>query len=383
MLSSGSCAGACAGNGAAVTTGVGRGNGAAPVSQRPLPSRGCSRVPQGSAVTPGAGAWGPLSVQGPLRGSASPVPQGAGKGAECGTRGAPHQREPDPARCRFLRALLPPAVTGWAPVLGGSPGCAAPEHRRTCVPDTGGGNPPLRPHRSSLLVPQTGPGGAVPGGGGGARGEHGAGRGGLGAAAAASPAMPSPAALLLLVLLLPPARAAESETETGARDLRLETLVPPPEGCTELSAPGDTVHIHYTGSLEDDGRIIDTSLSRDPLQVELGKHQVIPGLEQSLLDMCVGEKRRVIIPPHLAYGKRGSPPSIPGEAVLRFEVELVALSRAGYWQKVLNKVVPLLCLGLVPALLGLIGCHLYHKASSTRLSKKKMKEEKKNKAKRK
>ncbi|KAM4644202.1 peptidyl-prolyl cis-trans isomerase FKBP11 [Amazona ochrocephala] len=196
--------------------------------------------------------------------------------------------------------------------------------------------------------------------------------------------MPSPAALLVLLLLLPPpVRAAESETETGARDLRLETLVPPPEGCTELSAPGDTVHIHYTGSLEDDGRIIDTSLSRDPLQVELGKRQVIPGLEQSLMDMCVGEKRRVIIPPHLAYGKRGSPPSIPGDAVLRFEVELVALSRASYWQKVLNKVVPLLCLGLVPALLGLIGCHLYHKASSTRLSKKKMKEEKKNKAKRK
>uniref|UniRef100_A0A803XP67 peptidylprolyl isomerase n=1 Tax=Meleagris gallopavo TaxID=9103 RepID=A0A803XP67_MELGA len=41
------------------------------------------------------------------------------------------------------------------------------------------------------------------------------------------------------------------------------------------------------GSLED-GRVIDTSLSRDPLQVELGKRQVIPGLEQSLLDMCVG-----------------------------------------------------------------------------------------------
>ncbi|NWZ09962.1 FKB11 isomerase, partial [Agelaius phoeniceus] len=164
------------------------------------------------------------------------------------------------------------------------------------------------------------------------------------------------------------------------------------------------------GTLED-GRIIDSSLSRDPLQVELGKHQVIPGLEQSLLDMCVGEKRRAIIPPHLAYGKRGSPPTIPGEcspqggpcgvsvgslwgpcsgcaplagdAVLRFEVELVALARASYWQKVLNEVVPLLCLGLVPALLGLIGFHLYRKASSPKLSKKKQKEEKRNKAKKK
>ncbi|KGL91799.1 Peptidyl-prolyl cis-trans isomerase FKBP11, partial [Charadrius vociferus] len=129
------------------------------------------------------------------------------------------------------------------------------------------------------------------------------------------------------------------------------------------------------GSLED-GRIIDTSLSRDPLQVELGKRQVIPGLEQSLLDMCVGEKRRAIIP-------LSAPPHPPGDAVLRFEVELVALSQASYWQKVVNEVLPLLCLGLVPALLGLIGYHLYRKASSPKLSKKKLKEERRNKAKKK
>ncbi|NXH67859.1 FKB11 isomerase, partial [Hydrobates tethys] len=109
------------------------------------------------------------------------------------------------------------------------------------------------------------------------------------------------------------------------------------------------------GSLED-GRIIDTSLSRDPLQVELGKRQVIPG------ELC---------------------PTLPGDAVLRFEVELVGLSRASYWQKMVNEVLPLLCLGLVPALLGLIGYHLYRKASSPKLSKKKLKEEKRNKAKKK
>ncbi|NWQ66685.1 FKB11 isomerase, partial [Neopipo cinnamomea] len=162
------------------------------------------------------------------------------------------------------------------------------------------------------------------------------------------------------------------------------------------------------GTLED-GRVIDSSLSRDPLQVELGKRQVIPGEWGAERDRGGGEKRRAIIPPHLAYGKRGSPPTIPGEcsprgprgvppghcgprsgggplagdAVLRFEVELVGLSRASYWQKVVNEVVPLLCLGLVPALLGLIGFHLYRKASSPKLSKKKLKEEKRNKAKKK
>ncbi|NXX14729.1 FKB11 isomerase, partial [Podargus strigoides] len=137
------------------------------------------------------------------------------------------------------------------------------------------------------------------------------------------------------------------------------------------------------GSLED-GRIIDTSLSRDPLQVELGKRQVIPG-EGGAPGVVTGdrEKRRATIPPHLAYGKRGSPPTIPGDAVLQFDVELVGLTRASYWQKVVNEVVPLLCLGLVPALLGLIGCHLYRKASSPRPAKKKLKEEKRNKAKKK
>ncbi|KAH1176031.1 hypothetical protein KIL84_020765 [Mauremys mutica] len=160
------------------------------------------------------------------------------------------------------------------------------------------------------------------------------------------------------------------------------SLVAPPEDCAARSALGDTVEIHYTGSLED-GQVIDTSLSRDPLQVELGKRQVIPGLEQSLLDMCVGEKRRVIIPPQLAYGKRGSPPAVPADAVLQFDVELVGLSRASYWQKLTNDVLPLLCIGLIPALLGLIGYHLYHKASSSRGAKKRLKEEKRNKAKKK
>uniref|UniRef100_A0A2I3GPK8 peptidylprolyl isomerase n=1 Tax=Nomascus leucogenys TaxID=61853 RepID=A0A2I3GPK8_NOMLE len=107
-----------------------------------------------------------------------------------------------------------------------------------------------------------------------------------------------PLHLLLLLLLSAAVCRAEAglETESPVRTLQVETLV---YALDALSPQGSLV----------DGRIIDTSLTRDPLVIELGQKQVIPGLEQSLLDMCVGEKRRAIIPSHLAYGKRGFPPS--------------------------------------------------------------------------
>ncbi|XP_010621889.1 peptidyl-prolyl cis-trans isomerase FKBP11 isoform X2 [Fukomys damarensis] len=197
---------------------------------------------------------------------------------------------------------------------------------------------------------------------------------------------PSLLPLHLLLLLLSGAlcRAeAGSETESPVRTLQVETLVESPEPCVETAALGDTLDaLSPQGSLVD-GRIIDTSLSRDPLVIELGQKQVIPGLEQSLLDMCVGEKRRAIIPSHLAYGKRGFPPSIPADAVVQYDVELIALIRANYWQKLVKGVLPLVGIAMVPALLGLIGYHLYRKASQPKVSKKKLKEEKRNKSKKK
>ncbi|XP_030051112.1 peptidyl-prolyl cis-trans isomerase FKBP11 [Microcaecilia unicolor] len=184
-------------------------------------------------------------------------------------------------------------------------------------------------------------------------------------------------AVLLCCLLI----RAQSDTEP-IEELFIETLLKP-ESCSVTAAMGDTLHIHYTGKLLESGRVIDSSLSRDPLVVELGKKQVIPGLEQSLLEMCVGEKRKVTIPPHLAYGKRGYPPSIPENAVLQFETTVIALLKATFWQKIKNEVLPMICIGLVPALLVLIGIHLYSKAKTPQISKKKLKEEKRNKIKKK
>ena len=66
---------------------------------------------------------------------------------------------------------------------------------------------------------------------------------------------------------------------------------------------GDTVHIHYTGRLND-GSVFDTSEGRDPLSFELGKGMVVPGFEKAVTGMTVGEKKTAEIPSDEAYGPR-------------------------------------------------------------------------------
>ncbi|KAM6980732.1 peptidyl-prolyl cis-trans isomerase FKBP11 [Aplochiton taeniatus] len=173
---------------------------------------------------------------------------------------------------------------------------------------------------------------------------------------------------VILVLLAAYNRVAAEDKENVIDELIVESLVTP-ENCSVLSRMGDTLQIHYTGKLMD-GKVIDSSLSRDPLLVELGKRTVIPGLEQSLVGVCEGQKIKATIPQHLAYGKRGYPPTIPGDAALEFEVEVVSLIQQTPWQKMVNDVFPLVCIGLVPTLLGLVGIYLYNKASAQRPSKK-------------
>ncbi|GGY36250.1 FKBP-type peptidyl-prolyl cis-trans isomerase [Parvularcula lutaonensis] len=66
---------------------------------------------------------------------------------------------------------------------------------------------------------------------------------------------------------------------------------------------GDTVSINYTGKLAD-GTLFDSSEGREPLQFQLGAHQIIPGLERAIDGMSVGEKKTVTISPEDAYGER-------------------------------------------------------------------------------
>jgi peptidylprolyl isomerase len=66
---------------------------------------------------------------------------------------------------------------------------------------------------------------------------------------------------------------------------------------------GDTVRIHYTGTL-DDGTQFDSSAGRDPLEFALGSGQVIPGFDSAVDGMAVGESKSVTIDPEQAYGQR-------------------------------------------------------------------------------
>ena len=88
---------------------------------------------------------------------------------------------------------------------------------------------------------------------------------------------------------------------------------------------GSTVKVHYTGTLES-GKKFDSSHDRgQPYPVTIGKSSVIQGWHEGLQGMKAGGKRKLIIPAKLAYGEEGRPPTIPPNATLIFEVELVSV----------------------------------------------------------
>lgn len=124
--------------------------------------------------------------------------------------------------------------------------------------------------------------------------------------------------MFIAVLVL----ASADQNQSG---LKVEKLYVP-EVCDAKSKIGDQLTMHYTGTLVD-GTKFDSSLDRDqPFTFQLGVGQVIKGWDEGLVDMCVGEKRKLTIPPELGYGEKGAGNVIPGGATLLFEVELINIS---------------------------------------------------------
>lgn len=91
----------------------------------------------------------------------------------------------------------------------------------------------------------------------------------------------------------------------------------------ELAEPGDVVFVDYVGQLQN-GEVFDSSLPQTvPFQFQLGAGNVIPGWDQGIEGMKEGGRRILTVPPVLAYGPFGSPPTIPRYAILIFTIDLV------------------------------------------------------------
>lgn len=138
--------------------------------------------------------------------------------------------------------------------------------------------------------------------------------------ASAKPAAPKPSASAAPA----PSAAPPPLAEPGAKLMSVDLAL----GKGAEAKTGDTVSVQYVGTLAD-GKEFDSSRKpgRTPFVFQLGQGRVIRGWDQGVVGMKVGGKRKLVIPPALAYGERGMPPVIPPNSTLTFEVELLEIKK--------------------------------------------------------
>jgi len=117
-----------------------------------------------------------------------------------------------------------------------------------------------------------------------------------------------------------PARAEKQGAQPAEAKLEITDLV---AGTGAVAETGKSVTVHYRGTLTD-GTEFDSSRKHGaPFSFPLGAGKVIPGWDEGVQGMKVGGKRKLVVPPRMAYGERGAGGVIPPNATLTFEVELL------------------------------------------------------------
>ena len=138
-----------------------------------------------------------------------------------------------------------------------------------------------------------------------------------------------------------PPTATKVAPSSGERDINSKPKIPKQSGAAPkalkvedliagkgpAAKSGDKISVRYVGVLFDNNKEFDSSWKRGkaPFQLTLGQGQVIRGWDQGLVGMKVGGRRRLTIPPDLAYGAQGQPPTIPANATLVFDVDLTKI----------------------------------------------------------
>lgn len=130
------------------------------------------------------------------------------------------------------------------------------------------------------------------------------------------------AALMLIGLVGLVGCGSGQETPTGPSSLTVEDLV---VGTGATAAAGDTVTVHYVGTLLNGTKFDSSYDAGRPFTFKIGAGQVIAGWDQGVPGMKVGGKRRLTIPPSLGYGNQAVGP-IPPNSTLRFDIELLSIA---------------------------------------------------------
>lgn len=130
-------------------------------------------------------------------------------------------------------------------------------------------------------------------------------------------ALPTPLLTLLAVSAFASHNGPAATTATGLTIEYTDNVT-----CSRPTHNGDTIAVHYRGTLQTTGAVFDESYQRGAFKFTLGQHRVIDGWDQGLVDMCPGEKRKLIIPPELGYGDADMGVIPPGSTLV-FETELV------------------------------------------------------------